>query len=40
LDEAKNWSGKYYITFTACFLFVVKFWWIYMRTLENFLKHF
>jgi hypothetical protein len=25
LDEAKNWSGKYYITFTACFLFVVKF---------------
>jgi hypothetical protein len=25
LDVAKKWSGKYHITFTACFLFLVKF---------------
>jgi phosphopantetheine adenylyltransferase len=24
LDETRKWSGKYYITFMACFLFVVK----------------
>jgi hypothetical protein len=40
LDVAKKWSGKYHITFTACFLFLVKFRWIYTSTLENFLKHF